>query len=106
MSVDLSFFLVLSAGLFGIGCFGLLAKRNALAVLMSAELMLTGGNLALVAFTRFGPGAATHHTEGAALALFAAVSGVAEFAVGAAIVVVIYRLRRTVWVDEYDALAG
>ncbi len=102
MSVDLSYFLALSAGLFGIGCFGLLAKRSAVAVLMSAELMLTGANLALVAFTRFGPGAASHHAPGAALALFAGVCGAAEFALGAAIVVVIYRLRRTVWVDEYD----
>ena len=102
MSVDLSYFLALSAGLFGIGCFGLLAKRNAVAVLMSAELMLTGANLALVAFSRFGPGAAVHHAPGAALALLVAASGAAEFAVGAAIVVVIYRLRRTVWVDEYD----
>ncbi len=102
MSVDLSYFLALSAGLFGIGCFGLLAKRSAVAVLMSAELLLTGANLALVAFTRFGPGAASNHAPGASLALFAAVCGAAEFAVGAAIVVVIYRFRRTVWVDEYD----
>ena len=102
MSVDLSYFLALSAGLFGIGCFGLLAKRSAVAVLMSAELMLTGANLALVAFTRFGPGASAHHAPGAALALFAAVCGAAEFAVAAVIVIVIHRLRRTVWVDEYD----
>lgn len=102
MSVDLSYFLFLSAGLFGIGCFGVMAKRSVVVVLLSAELMLTGANLALVAFTRFGPGAAAHHAPGAALASFAAVCGAAEFAVGAAIVVVIYRLRRTVWVDEYD----
>ena len=102
MSVDLSYFLTLSAGLFGIGCFGMLSKRSALAVLLSAELMLTGANLALVAFTRFGAGAATRHAPGAALALFASVSGAAEFALGAVIVVVIYRSRRTVWVDDYD----
>lgn len=102
MSVDLTYFLALSAGLFGIGCFGMLAKRSAVAVLMSGELMLTGANLALVAFSRFGMGAATRHAPGAVLALFASVCGAAEFGLGAVIVVVIYRSRRTVWVDEYD----
>lgn len=105
MSVDLNFFLALSAGLFGVGCFGLLARRSAMAVLMSAELMLTAAILALVAFSRFSLGP-SHHTAGLALATLAAVAGVAELAVGGAIVVVIYRMRRTAWIDEYDSLVG
>jgi NADH-quinone oxidoreductase subunit K len=105
MSVGLSYFLVLSAGLFAIGCFGLLSKRNALALLMSTELMLNAANIALVAFARFGYREA-QPLAGQAFALFIIDVAAVEIDVAIAILLVLARLRGTVLVDEFDALSG
>ncbi len=105
MSVGLTYFLVLSAGLFSIGCFGLLAKRNAVAVLMSAELMLNAATIALVAFARFGY-RETEPLAGQAFALFILTVAAAELAVAVAILVLLFRQRGTVWVDEFNVLSG
>ncbi len=106
MGVPLWMFLVVAAGLFTIGLFGVLARRNAIAVLMSVELMLNAVNLNLVAFWRYwapdvvGPDA----VGGQAFAVFVFVIAAAEAAVGLALIVSIYRRRQSVVVEEVDML--
>ena len=97
----LSQFLLLAAVLFCIGIYGVLARRNAVLVLMSIELMLNAANLALVALGQ------RHGTiEGQALVFFVMCVAAAEVAVGLAIIVAIFRLRRRLSVDELSTLRG
>jgi NADH-quinone oxidoreductase subunit K len=99
MIIGLEHFLTVAAGLFALGLYGLFTKRNAVAVLMSIELMLNAVNLNLVAFSRFvTPAAAT----GQVFTIFNIAVAAAEVAVGLAMVFAIYRDRRTVNVDELD----
>jgi NADH-quinone oxidoreductase subunit K len=93
-------FIALSAILFTIGGVGFLVRRNVLITLMSIELMLNAVNLALVAFNRARLDA---HT-GQVFAFFIIAAEAAEVAVGLAIVLSLYRLRRTVRSDEADLL--
>jgi NADH-quinone oxidoreductase subunit K len=99
--MHLSLALGLSALLFGIGVYGLLARRNAVAVLMAVELMLNAGNLDLVAFDAWWRD--TLHS-GQVFALFVVVIAAAEVGVGLAIVLAMFRLRETVAIDEVDSL--
>ena len=101
MSDSLDAYLVLSALLFCIGVFGFLARRNAIAMLMSIELMLNAVNLAIVAFGAFVP-----ELQGRAsvIALVVMAVAAAEATVGLAIVIAIYRNRRTPLVDEYHSM--
>jgi NADH-quinone oxidoreductase subunit K len=101
MSQSLDAYLILSGLLFSIGTFGFLAKRNAIAMLMSIELMLNAVNLSIVAFGAFTPGLAAN---GAVIALFVMAVAAAEATVGLAIVIAIYRNRRTPLVDEYSSM--
>jgi NADH-quinone oxidoreductase subunit K len=101
MSQSLDAYLILSALLFSIGVFGFLAKRNAIAMLMSIELMLNAVNLSIVAFGAFTPELAAN---GAVIALFVMAVAAAEATVGLAIVIAIYRNRRTPLVDEYASM--
>ncbi|CAN5737230.1 NADH-quinone oxidoreductase subunit NuoK [soil metagenome] len=101
MSQSLDAYLILSGLLFAIGTFGFLAKRNAIAMLMSIELMLNAVNLAIVAFGAFVPALAG---QGAVIALFVMAVAAAEATVGLAIVIAIYRNRRTPLVDEYASM--
>ncbi|MFN2462836.1 MAG: NADH-quinone oxidoreductase subunit NuoK [Candidatus Dormibacteria bacterium] len=101
--IGVNHFLAVSAGLFAIGIYGLLAKRNAISLLMSVELMFNSANLALVAFARFGYQDA-QPLAGQAFALFIITIAAAEVAVAVAILLLIYRLRGTVWVDEIDLM--
>lgn len=101
--VGLNHFLAVSAGLFAIGVYGLLAKRNAISLLMAVELMFNAANIALVAFARFGYQSA-QPLAGQAFALFVITIAAAEVAVAIAILLLIYRLRGTVWVDEIDLM--
>ena len=101
MSHSLDAYLLLSVALFAIGTFGFLAKRNAIAMLMSIEVMLNAVNLAIVAFALFTPGLAA---QGSAIALFVMAVAAAEATVGLAIVIAIYRNRRTPLVDEYASM--
>ncbi len=94
-------YLIVSAALFGIGAFGFLARRNAILMLISIELMLNSVNLSLVAFNAYIPGA---HNAGAVFALIVMAVAAAEATVGLAIVVAIYRNRRTPLVDEYSSM--
>ena len=101
MSHSLDSYLVLSGILFSIGAFGFLARRNAISMLMAIELMLNAVNLAIVAFGAFVP-ALTGHASVIALVVIAVAA--AEATVGLAIVIAIYRNRRTPLVDEYHQM--
>jgi len=103
-------YVVLSAILFVIGGTGFLVRRNVLVTLMSIEVMLNATNLALVAFNRarLTPTAmqtyAGQNLTGQVFAFFIIAAEAAEVAVGLAIVLALYRLRRTVRSDEADLL--
>lgn len=101
MSQSLDAYLVLSAILFCIGAFGFLARRHAISMLMSVELMLNAVNLSILAFGAFVP-ALNPHASVIALVVIAVAA--AEATAGLAIVLAIYRNRRTPLVDEYDAM--
>jgi NADH-quinone oxidoreductase subunit K len=101
MAESLNTYLTLSGLLFAIGTFGFLARRNAISMLMSIELMLNAVNLAIVAFGAFEPAL---QGRGAVIALMVMAVAAAEATVGLAIVIAIYRNRRTPLVDEYDAM--
>jgi NADH-quinone oxidoreductase subunit K len=98
---SLDAYLILSGLLFAIGTFGFLARRNAISMLMSIELMLNAVNLAIVAFGAFVAGLAA---GGSVIAIMVIAVAAAEATVGLAIVIAIYRNRRTPLVDEYDAM--
>jgi NADH:ubiquinone oxidoreductase subunit K len=98
---QLDTYLTLSGALFAIGTFGFLARRNAISMLMSIELMLNAVNLAIVAFGAFIP---TLKGQGAVIALMVMAVAAAEATVGLAIVIAIFRNRKTPLVDEYDAM--
>ena len=99
--VPLWMYLVVAAGLFSIGMFGVLARRNAIAILMSIELMLNAVNINLVAFWRY---RAPSQLSGQAFAVFVFVVAAAETAVGLALIISIYRRRQSVIADEVDVL--
>ena len=100
-SRSLNAYLTLSSLLFAIGMFGFLARRNAISMLMSIELMLNGVNLAIVAFGAFIPNL---KADGSIIALMVIAVAAAEATVGLAIIIAIYRNRKTPLVDEYDAM--
>ena len=102
MSGSLDSYLVLSGLLFAVGTFGFLARRNAISMLMSIELMLNAVNLTVVAFGAFIPGL---NTYAAVIALVVIAMAAAEATVGLAIVIAIYRNRKTPLVDEYDQMS-
>ena len=101
MSDSLDTYLVLSGILFAIGSFGFLARRNAISMLMSIELMLNAVNLSIVAFGAFVPALGA---QGQIIALFVMAVAAGEATVGLAIVIAIYRNKKTPLVDEYDAM--
>ena len=98
---QLNTYLTLSGALFAIGTFGFLARRNAISMLMSIELMLNAVNLTIVAFGAFVPNL---QGDGAVIALIVMAVAAAEATVGLAIVIAIFRNRKTPLVDEYDAM--
>lgn len=106
MTDSLDAYLVLSGILFAIGTCGFLARRNAISMLMSIELMLNAVNLAIIAFAAFGAfGTAPHEVaQGSVIALMVMAVAAAEATVGLAIVIAIFRNRRTPLVDEYHAM--
>lgn len=99
--VPLWLFLAVAAALFCIGTFGVLTRKNAVAVLMSIELMLNAVNINLVAFWRF---ETPQNMSGQAFAAFVFVIAAAEAAVGLAIIIAVYRNRRSVAVEDIDLL--
>ena len=101
MSQSLDAYLVVSGILFSIGMFGFLARRNAISMLMSIELMLNAVNLTIVAFGAF---ISALNGTASVIALIVMAVAAAEATVGLAIVMAIYRNRRTPLVDEYDSM--
>jgi NADH-quinone oxidoreductase subunit K len=99
--IPLSWFLIFSAALFSIGLYGVLARKNAVAILMSMELMLNAININIVAFWRY-----TNPSDSAgqvfAVMVFAVTA--AEVAVGLALVISLYRRRRTVVAEDINML--
>jgi len=93
--------LALAGLVFSVGLFGVLTRRNAVGILLGIELMLNAVNINLVAFSRFGG-----TLGGLVFALFTIAITVAEVAVGLAIVIMIFRVRRTVEADHLDLLRG
>jgi NADH-quinone oxidoreductase subunit K len=101
ISGSLDAYLILSGLLFAIGSFGFLARRNAISMLMSIELMLNAVNLAIISFGAF---TTKLTTDASVIALIVMAAAAAEATVGLAIVIAIYRNRKTPLVDEYDAM--
>lgn len=101
MRTPIAYFLVVSAMLFSIGTVGVLVRRNALIVFMSVELQLNAVNLALVAFSRM-----HNDLDGQVLAFFSMVVAAAEVVVGLAIIVNVFRSRRSASVDDANLLRG
>ena len=103
--VPLSWYLMLAAFLFSCGLYGALARRNAIAMLMGIELMLNAANINLVACWRHGAGPMADLT-GQVFAVLIIGLAAAEAVVGLALIIAVYRERRTIDVDELDILAG
>jgi NADH-quinone oxidoreductase subunit K len=103
--VPLSWYLILAAFVFSCGMFAALGRRNAIAVLMGIELMLNAANINLVAFWRYGV-TPMENVDGQVFALFVIAVAAAEVAVGLALIISIYRNRKTVNLDELDILKG
>ena len=101
ISQSLDAYLVLSGLLFAIGSFGFLARRNAISMLMSIELMLNAVNLSIIAFGAFSTSLVV---DASVIALIVMAAAAAEATIGLAIVIAIYRNRKTPLVDEYDAM--
>jgi len=99
--VPLSWYLILAALLFCIGVYGVLARRNAIAILMSIELMLNAVNINLVAFARY---TTPVMLTGQVFAIFVMMIAAAEAAVGLALVLSVYRNMRHIRVDDVRLL--
>lgn len=101
--IPLQWFLVVSAALFSLGLYAVLARRNAVGVLMGVEFMLNAANLNLVAFGRH---VSPADVSGQVFAIFVITLAAAEVAVGLALIIAIYRSRATVSVDEINLMRG
>ena len=99
--IPLSWYLILAAGLFSIGLFGVLVRRNAVAILLGVELMLNAVNINLVSFWRYGD---VSLMTGQVFAIIVFAVAAAEVAVGLALVISVYRRRNTVVAEELDLL--
>lgn len=99
--IGLHGYLTLAALVFAIGLFGVLTRRNAVGILLGIELMLNAVNINLVAFGRF-----HGNLTGMIFTLFTITITVAEVAVGLAIVIAIFRVRKTIEADRLDLLRG
>ena len=101
MSIPLSWYLILAAALFCTGLYGVLSRKNAIAILLGVELMLNAVNVNLVAFWRY-----LNPTQmaGQAFAVIVFAVAAAEVAVGLALIISVYRRRKTVVADEIDLM--
>jgi NADH-quinone oxidoreductase subunit K len=103
MQVPLSWYLVLAAGLFCIGLYAALSRRNAIGILMGVELMLNAVNVNLLAFWRHVE-AARQTLSGQVFAIIVITVAAAEAAVGLALIIAVYRNRKTVNVEDVDLM--
>ena len=94
-------YLVLAAALFCVGLFGVVTRRNTIGILLGVELMLNAVNINLVAFSRF-----RGDVTGMVFSVFTICITVAEVALGLAIVILLFRVRRTAMADHLDLLKG
>ena len=101
MMIGLQAYLTLAAVVFCIGLFGVITRRNAIGLLLGIELMLNAVNINLVAFSRF-----SGTITGMVFTVFTICITVAEAALGLAIVILLFRIRRTVMADQLDLLKG
>ena len=99
--VPLSWYLIFAAALFSIGLFGVLSRRNAVAILLGIELMLNAVNVNLAAFWRYGD---VTNIAGQVFAVIVFAVAAAEVSVGLALVISVYRSRNTVIADDLDML--
>jgi NADH-quinone oxidoreductase subunit K len=99
--MDVAWYIVLSSLIFCVGLAGVLSRRNPLVVLLSLELLLNAGNLALVAFSRMWGNA-----DGQIFALVVMVVAACEVVVGLGLIVAMYRNRIPIDVDEMSELSG
>ncbi len=99
--IPVSYYIVLSAILFTIGVVGVLVRRNALIIFMSVELMLNAANLAFVAF-----GSVLKSFSGQIFVFFVIAVAAAEVAVGLALIVEIFKSKRSIDVDQISSLKG
>ncbi len=99
--IPLSWYLIFSAALFSIGLFGVMSRKNAIAILMGIELMLNAVNINLVAFWRYGT---LGSIAGQAFAVIVFAVAASEVAVGLALIISIYRRRNTVVADDIDMM--
>ena len=97
----ISHYLIVSAALFAIGAYGVLARRNLLIILMSVEVMLNGVNVALLAFARL-----HQQTTGQVFVLIVMGVAAAEVSVGLAILIAVFRNRKTVDTGDLKSLRG
>jgi len=100
-SVTIEAYIALSAILFAIGAVGVLARRNAIIIFMSVELMLNAANLLFVAFSRY-----LGDLDGQVLVFFVITVAAAEVAVGLALIVTIFRTKNSINIDEINLLKG
>ncbi len=101
INITLEHYLILSAILFSIGLYGALAKRNAIVILMSIEIMLVAVSITMVAFSRY---IVPLQLTGQVFAIFIMVVAAAEAAVGLAIIIAIYRNRETIDATRIDLM--
>ena len=99
--VPLSWYLIFAAALFSIGLFGVLSRRNAVAILLGIELMLNAVNINLVSFWRYHD---PTHMDGQVFSIIVFAVAAAEVAVGLALVISVYRRRTTVVADEINLM--
>ncbi|HET9588089.1 MAG TPA: NADH-quinone oxidoreductase subunit NuoK [Anaerolineales bacterium] len=99
--IPLSWYLILAAMLFSIGLYGVLSRRNAVAILLGVELMLNSVNINLAAFWRYGN---VVDMTGQVFAIIVFAVAAAEVAVGLALVISVYRKRNTVIADDIDMM--
>jgi NADH-quinone oxidoreductase subunit K len=99
--IPVTYYLALSAILFVIGILGVLVRRNSLVMFMSLELMFNAGNLAFVTFARM-----YGDLEGQLVVFFVMTVAAAEVAIGLALIVAIFRSRRSIDLDEMNSLKG
>ena len=97
----LPLYLALSAALFSIGALGVLVRRNAIIIFMSVELMLNSANLAFVAFARY-----WQQLDGQIFVFFVMVVAAAEVAVGLALIVAIFKTKKSINVDDISMMKG
>ena len=101
MIIPLEHFLIFAAALFVIGLCGTLVRRNIVGILMSIELMLNAVNINLIAFSRT---TSLDPATGQVFAIFIIALAAADVAVGLAIAIALYRVRKSVWADEMRLL--